>query len=451
MTKPLVALVGRPNAGKSTLFNRIVGERVAIVEDVAGTTRDRLYYDAEWAGREFTIVDTGGMEIIPGSDLGQRVRQQAEVAIAEADMIVFVTDAREGVTLGDEEVAQILRQTSKPVVVAVNKADTVTQSLNASEFYKLGLHDVYSISALHGLGTGDLLDAMVNSMPKPTETEEQEEEEGVRLALVGRPNVGKSSLLNALVGQERAVVSEIPGTTRDAIDVEMQVKGERLVVVDTAGVRRRGRIEQGIEKYSVLRSIRAIQRANVVAVLLDPTEGVTAQDTHLAGYAVSEAKGLLFVVNKWDLVPHSNEVKDAFVAQIRTEMRFAPYAPVVFISARQHWHLDEVISTVMKIDQVRHVRVPTPTLNDIIEEAVQAHGPSAFRGRTLKVYYATQVKVNPPTFVFFVNDTGLIHFSYQRFLENRLRQAFGFEGTAVRLIFRPKQREEGESKSMRAR
>jgi len=451
MTKPLVALVGRPNVGKSTLFNRIVGERVAIVEDIAGTTRDRLYYDAEWTGREFTIVDTGGMEIIPGSDLGQRVRQQAEVAIAEADMIVFVTDARDGITPGDQEVAQVLRQTSKPVVVAVNKADTLNQNLSATEFYRLGLHDVYGISALHGKGTGDLLDAIVNSMPKPAEAEEQEEEPGVRLALVGRPNVGKSSLLNALVGQERSIVSEIPGTTRDAIDVEMQVKGQRFVVVDTAGVRRRGKIEVGVEKYSVLRSIRAIQRANVVAVLIDATEGVTAQDTHLAGYAVSETKGLLFVVNKWDLVPQTNEVRDTFIAQIRSEMRFAQYAPIVFISAQQHLHLGEVISAVMKIDEARRVRISTPTLNDFVAEAIHTHGPSAYRGRTLKIYYVTQVKVNPPTFVFFVNDTELIHFSYQRFLENRLREAFGFEGTAIRLIFRPKQKEEGERQSVRVR
>ncbi|MCC6674696.1 MAG: ribosome biogenesis GTPase Der [Thermomicrobiales bacterium] len=453
MPKPLVALVGRPNVGKSTIFNRIIGERVAIVEDVAGTTRDRLYYDAEWAGKEFTIIDTGGLEVVPGSDLANRVREQAQAAMAEADVILFVVDVRDGVTTGDLEVAKLLRQTTKPVIVVVNKADSMAQNFNATEFYRLGLANVYSISALHGTGTGDLLDAIVNGFPKlpPSETEAQEEETGIRLALVGRPNVGKSSLLNALVGAERVIVSEIPGTTRDAIDIEMQVRGANLVIVDTAGVRRRGRIEQGIEKYSVLRSIRAIERASVVAVLIDASEGVTAQDTHLAGFAASEAKGLVFVVNKWDLVPQTNDVRDGFIAQIRSEMRFAPYAPILFVSATQRWHLDEFIATILQIDEVRHRRISTATLNGVIIEAVAAHGPSHDRGRTFKIYYVTQSSVNPPTFVFFVNDPDLLHFSYRRYLENRLRQAFGFEGTAIRMFFRSRTTEQAERTTLRAR
>jgi GTP-binding protein len=437
MTKPLVALVGRPNVGKSTLFNRIVGERVAIVEDVAGTTRDRLYYDADWNGRSFTIVDTGGLEIEAGSDLANRVRQQAEIAIAEADVVLFMVDARDGVTVGDVDVAGLLRQTRKPVLLVVNKADTASHRLEAAEFYRLGLPHVVAISALHGTGTGDLLDAVVASFPPPSEQASAEEDETVvRVAFVGRPNVGKSSLLNAIAGTERTVVTEIPGTTRDAIDTELEFNERKLVLVDTAGVRRRGRIEPGIEKYSVLRAIRAIERADVVGLVIDAVEGVTAQDTHLAGFAASEAKGLALIVNKWDLAPPTSQARDEFTNLIRDEFKFAPYAPVLFVSARTGWHVQDVVSTVFEIADQRHKRVPTATLNDLIAEAIHAHGPPSDRGRSLKVLYVTQAAVNPPTFVFFVNDAKLLHFSYQRFLENRLRQAFGFGGTAVRLVFR---------------
>jgi GTP-binding protein len=438
MTKPLVALVGRPNVGKSTLFNRIVGGRVAIVEDVAGTTRDRLYYDADWNGRAFTIVDTGGLEIEAGSDLANRVRQQAEIAIAEADVVLFMVDTREGVTAGDLDVARLLRQTSKPVIVVVNKADTASHRLNASEFYQLGLPNLFAISALHGTGTGDLLDAVVAAFPTVGAEggPSAEDESLVRVALVGRPNVGKSSLLNAIAGTERTVVTETPGTTRDAIDVELEFAGKRLVLVDTAGVRRRGRIEPGVEQYSVLRAIRAIERADVVGLVIDAVEGVTAQDTHLAGFAASDAKGLILIVNKWDLVPPSSHARDEFLNLVRDEFKFAPYAPALFVSARTGWHVQDVVSTVFRIAAERHKRVSTSTLNDLVAEAVHAHGPPADRGRALKILYVTQAAVNPPTFVFFVNDAKLLHFSYQRFLENRLRQAFGFGGTAVRLVFR---------------
>lgn len=438
MAKPLVALVGRPNVGKSTLFNRVIGERVAIVEDIAGTTRDRLYYEADWNGREFTIVDTGGLEIEPGSDMAQRVRQQAEVAIAEADVIVFLVDARLGPSPGDADVAQILRQTTKPVILVVNKADTARERMGAAEFYQLGLPRVYSISAMHGTGTGDLLDAIVESLPPP-EPEPEEDESTIRVALVGRPNVGKSSLLNAITGEERAVVSEIPGTTRDATDTEVDYKGHQIILIDTAGMRRRGKIERGIEHYSVLRAIRAIERADVVVLVIDGSEGVTAQDTHLAGYAVSESKGLCFVVNKWDLLPRSPETYDAFTIQVREEFKFAAFAPLLFVSARQRWHVDEVMKTVIQIGEQRKRRIPTATFNDLIAEAIQTHGPPSDRGRSLKILYATQVAINPPTFVLFVNDANLLHFSYQRFLENRIRQAFGFEGTAIKLIFRSRE------------
>jgi GTP-binding protein len=439
MAKPLVALVGRPNVGKSTLFNRIAGSRIAIVEDVAGTTRDRLYYDADWAGRHFTIVDTGGLEIEPGSDLARRVRQQAEVAVAEADVVLFVVDAREGANVGDDEVASLLRSSGKPVILVVNKAETPGRRLDAAEFYSLGLPKVFAISALHGTGTGDLLDAVVAAMPPAepeTITEVADESTGTRLAFVGRPNVGKSSLVNALLGAERAVVTDIPGTTRDALDTELVVDGKSITLIDTAGVRRRGRIERGIEHYSVLRAIRAIERADIVGVVIDAAEGVTAQDTHLAGFAADEAKGLMLIVNKWDTQPQTNQARDAFLAVLREEMKFVPFAPIVFVSALKGTRVKDVLSTAFTCVESRRKRVPTATLNDLIAESFHAHGPPSDRGRSLKIYYTTQVAVNPPTFVFFVNDSELLHYSYRRYLENRLREAFGFEGTAIRMVFR---------------
>jgi len=438
VVKPIVALVGRPNVGKSTLFNRIVGQSLAIVEDVAGTTRDRLYHDAEWTGHEFTLVDTGGMEVEPGSDLAQRVQRQAQIAVADADVVVFVVDSREGATTGDLEVAQLLRRSNKPVVLVANKAETPQQRYNAAEFFALGLPEVFSISAAHGTGTGDLLDAIVAHFPQsdPDPIDEADREARVRIALVGRPNVGKSSLLNAIVGWERVVVTDIPGTTRDAIDSEIEVNGKKLLLIDTAGVRRAGKIERGIEKYSVLRSIRAMERADVVGIVVDAVEGVTAQDTHLAGFAQTEAKGIVIIVNKWDLLPASPQVRDAFLSSVREAFKFVAYAPVVFVSALTKWHLSDIVSAVFQISESRHKRIPTAGLNDIVAESVHAHRPGSDHGRQLKIYYATQVATNPPTFVFFVNDEKLLHFSYRRYLENQLRQAFGFEGTAIRMFFR---------------
>ena len=436
MEKPLVALVGRPNVGKSTLFNRIIGERVAIIEDVAGTTRDRLYYDADWSGHTFTIVDTGGLEIQPGSDLAHRVREQAEVAIHEADVILFMVDVREGITAGDVDVANLLRQSEKPVVVVVNKVDNVRLDADAAEFYRLGLTPVFPISALHGQGTGDLLDAVVERLPVMPPSEAMEEVGGVRVAIVGRPNVGKSSLLNAIVGRERALVTDIPGTTRDVVDTRVEIDGKPIILLDTAGVRRRGRIEPGIERYSVLRGARAIERADVVALVIDATEGVTAQDTHLAGFAKDQAKGLLLVANKWDQVPNTSQFRQEWTLQARAELQFVPFAPLVFVSAKQRWNVGDVTSAIFTIAEERQKRVPTAALNDLLEEAVHTHSPGTTRGRPFKIYYVTQTSINPPTFVFFVNDASLLQFSYQRFLENRLRQAFGFEGTAIRLVFR---------------
>ncbi|MBI2939738.1 MAG: ribosome biogenesis GTPase Der [Chloroflexi bacterium] len=434
MAKPIVALVGRPNVGKSTLFNRIVGARVAIVEDVAGTTRDRLYYDAEWSGHEFTVVDTGGLEITPGSDIARRVREQAELAIREADVVVFLLDVRDGLTPDDQSIAQALRQAAKLVVITANKADNPTFRQNAVEFYRLGLGEVWPISALHGTGTGDLLDAVVAVLPELPP--EREVDQLFRVAIVGRPNVGKSSLLNAILGRDRVIVAEQPGTTRDSIDTTIAVDGEQLVLVDTAGVRRRGRIAQGVEYYSVLRTLRAITSCDVALLLIDATEGVTAQDAHLAGYVRDAYKGLVIVVNKWDLIPKVENPLEEFTRHVRAELQFVPWAPVVFISAKTGLRVNETLALALRARDERMKRVPTAGLNELVTEAVMTHAPSSVRGRQAKVFYVTQAAVNPPTLIFFVNDPTLLHFSYQRFLENRLREAFGFEGTPLKLVFR---------------
>ncbi len=414
MAKPLVALVGRPNVGKSTLFNRIVGERVAIVEDVAGTTRDRLYGNADWNGRDFTLIDTGGLEITPGSDLARRVREQAEVAIQEADVIVFLVDAREGATSEDVAIAELLRQARKPVLVAANKADNEARRLDAVDFYQLGLPELTPISAIHGIGTGDLLDEVVARLP---EAPPEEDLGGVGVAIVGRPNVGKSSLVNAILGRERSIVTDSPGTTRDVIDTAVEHRGQRLVLLDTAGIRRRGRVERGIEKYSVMRALRAVDRADVALVVIDAAEGITAQDTHLVGYIRDAHKGIGLLVNKWDLVtPRTSQTAEEFTARIRAEFAFVPYAPILYTSARTGPGVGQIL--------------------DLVQAAVAAHQPASRQGRRLKIYYATQADVNPPTFVFFVNDPKLIHPSYERYLENRLRQSLDFAGTPLRLLFR---------------
>ena len=455
MTKPIVALVGRPNVGKSTLFNRIVGRRVAIVEDLPGTTRDRLYADADWGGVDFVVVDTGGLEITgPGEGArGRRpppataqtvgvesglfleqMRQQAQIAIAEADVVVFLVDTETGLTLGDQEVAEVLRRSQKPVIVAANKADNAQRQAEAVEFYALGLGDPLPISALHGHGTGDLLDAIVESFPASEEAEE--EAEGVKIAIVGRPNVGKSSLLNRLLGQERVIVSEVPGTTRDAIDTTIQFEGQPVTLIDTAGIRRRGKIAPGVEKYSVLRALKAINRADVCLLLLDAQAKVTAQDQHIAGYILDEAKSVVVVVNKWDLIKKDTHTMAEYTREIRSALRFMDYVPVLFISAKTGRRVPQVLQVAIQVRSERLRRVSTAELNRLLQDAVARHPPKTRAGRRLKFYYATQPEVDPPTFVFFVNDHKLVHFTYQRYLENRLREAYGFLGTPLRLVFR---------------
>lgn len=451
MSKGIVAVVGRPNVGKSALFNRLIGRPVAIVEDIPGTTRDRIYGDADWAGRTFTVVDTGGLQV-PGPDesgpsatpeaLLEHVHRQAAVAIEEADAIVFMVDGKSGLTSTDEELAAQLRRADKPVILAVNKIDNPGRQDALMDFYALGLGDPIGISALHGRGIGDLLDQVVEMLP--TDEEADEEDTSVRVAIVGRPNVGKSSLLNALLGEERAIVSEIPGTTRDALDTVLEWEGQRIRLVDTAGIRRRGKIAPGIEKYSVLRALKAIGRAEVVLLLLDATEVATAQDAHVAGYILEEAKSVVVVVNKWDLIEKTPQAMAEYTEYVRNELKFLSYVPVIFVSAKTGRRVDTVIPTVLKVREHRHLRIPTSELNQLVQEAVSRHAPPSKAGKRLKFLYATQVAVDPPTFVFFVNDVRLMHFSYQRFIENRLRERYEFLGTPLKFTFR--NREDGATR-----
>jgi GTP-binding protein len=437
MTKPLVALVGRPNVGKSTLFNRLIEERLAIVEDVPGTTRDRLYADAEWGGTTFTFVDTGGLMLASGTDLEVSVRDQVQIAIEEADVIVFLVDVTEGITASDLEIADLLRRSHKPVLLAANKADNEKRRQEAVEFYELGLGDPHPISALHGTGTGDLLDSLLGVVPSRGV---EAPWEGTRIAIVGRPNVGKSSLLNALLGQERMIVDATPGTTRDAVDSLLEWDGEPVVLIDTAGIRRRGRVSPGVERYSVIRALRAIQRADVALLLLDAVEGVTEQDAHVAGYVVEEGKGLVLVVNKWDLVDKDAYTMQDYTDVIRRELSFVAHCPLVFVSAATGQRVGKTVEMALQVQRARQSRVATSELNRLILQAVTAHSPPSKRGKRLKIYYATQTGVAPPVFVLFVNDPELVHFSYRRYLENRLREAFGFEGTPLRLVFRERSR-----------
>jgi GTP-binding protein len=433
MARPIVAVVGRPNVGKSTLFNRLVGERIAIVEDEPGTTRDRLYADADWNGKEFTIVDTGGIEFAGEIPYAAHILGQVRAAIEEADVLVFLVDAKDGLTAIDHEVADMLRVTAKPVVLGANKADSPRRQFAATEFYALGLGDPIPISSLHGHGTGDLLDAVTAHLPV---TPEEEEIDAPGVAIIGRPNVGKSALLNAILGSERSIVSEVPGTTRDAIDTVFERDGRRYLLIDTAGIRRRGRVERGIEQYSVLRALRAIGRAEVVLLVIDANEPLTAQDLHVAGYADDAHKGLIVVVNKWDLIEKTERVREEFEATVRGKLKFAPYARIAFTSALLRQRIPQLLRIVDETIDARGLRIPTPALNEVVGRAQESRQAPGKRGRHLKVYYATQIGVNPPTFVLFVNDPTLLHFSYRRYLENQIRAAYPFQGTAIRMIFR---------------
>lgn len=456
--KPIVAIVGRPNVGKSTFFNRLIGQRKAIVEDLPGTTRDRLYGDSDWNGRVFTVVDTAGLlfeeedESAPLVEIARRVREQAEMAIAEADVIVFMVDAIEGLTTADSDVAEVLRGTYKPVILAANKADNQERALNAVEFYALNLGEPIPMSAYHGIGTGDVLDRVAELLPV---VEEEDAEAAVKVAIVGRPNVGKSSLLNRLLGQERSVVSAVPGTTRDSIDTPIEYGGSQMLLIDTAGIRRRGKVERGIERYSVMRALRAVERADVALLLIDAEEGVTAQDTHVAGMILEQLKGVAILVNKWDLIIKDNETFNAFTRHVRDQFNFIPYAPLLFISAKDGQRVDKVLPLALEIAQERQRRIPTSELNTLLREAAYDHPPTAVhKGAHLRIYYATQPQVAPPVFLFFANNADEIHWGYARYLENRIREKYGFTGTPIKIVFRSrdeKDEKDGKDAKKRAR
>jgi len=432
VVKPIVAIIGRQNVGKSTLLNRLAGKRLAIVADLPGTTRDRLFADVRLNDSVFTLVDTGGLEFAPDSGITEAVNDQIKAAISEADVLIFLVDAKDGVTAADSDIADLLRLSQKPVLLAANKADNDRLEGDVVDFFSLGLGEPIAISAYHGRGIAELLDRispLLPALPPPID-----ETDVMKLAIVGRPNAGKSTLLNTLAGGERAIVSHIPGTTRDAIDMKLDIDGQNVILIDTAGIRRRGRVGSGVERYSVLRALKAIDRADIVLLLLDTTEPVTSQDLHIGGYIQQAAKGVIILVNKWDLSMDLN--KDECSLLIRNKMKFLSYAPLLFISAELGHGVDKIIDQATRIYQERLKRIPTAEVNSVIRKALAEHSPPRKGSKLMKFFYATQAEIKPPTFVFFVNDARLMHFSYHRFLENKLRQAFGFEGTPLRLIFK---------------
>ncbi|EAD6863468.1 ribosome biogenesis GTPase Der [Listeria monocytogenes] len=433
MAKPVVAIVGRPNVGKSTIFNRIVGERVSIVEDVPGVTRDRIYNSAEWLGKEFNIIDTGGIDLSDEPFLEQ-IRAQAEIAIDEADVIIFITNGREGVTDADEQVAKILYRSNKPIVLAINKVDNPEMRDQIYDFYSLGFGEPYPISGSHGLGLGDMLDTVRAHFPK--EEEEEYPDDTVKFSLIGRPNVGKSSILNALLGEDRVIVSDIAGTTRDAIDTTYTFDGQDYVMIDTAGMRKRGKVYESTEKYSVLRAMRAIERSDVVLVVINAEEGIREQDKRIAGYAHDAGRAIIIVVNKWDAINKDEKTINVWTEDIREQFQFLSYAPIVFVSAKTKQRLNNLFPLINQVSDNHSLRVQSSMLNDVISDAVAMNPSPMDKGKRLKIFYTTQVAVKPPTFVVFVNDPELMHFSYERFLENRIREAFPFEGTPIRVIAR---------------
>jgi GTPase len=433
MVKPVVAIVGRPNVGKSTIFNRIVGERISIVEDIPGVTRDRIYSSGDWLTHEFNIIDTGGIDIGDEPFLEQ-IRQQAEIAIDEADVIIFLTNGREGVTAADEEVAKILYKSKKPVVLAVNKIDNPDMREQIYDFYALGFGEPFPISGSHGLGLGDMLDEVAKSFPQSKGDDYADDM--IKFSLIGRPNVGKSSLVNALLGEERVIVSDIAGTTRDAVDSIYTYHGQQYVIIDTAGMRKKGKVYESTEKYSVLRALRAIERSDVVLVVLNAEEGIIEQDKKIAGYAHEAGRAVIIVVNKWDAIEKDEKTMNVFEQKIRDHFQYLDYAPIVFLSAKTKKRVLNLLPKINEVSENHALRVQTTVLNDVIMDAVAMNPTPTDNGRRLKIFYTTQVAVKPPTFVVFVNEPELMHFSYERFLENRIRDAFGFEGTPIKIFAR---------------
>ena len=435
MSKPIVAIVGRPNVGKSTLFNQIGKKKLSIVDDVAGVTRDRIYMDATWLDKEFTLIDTGGIEIKSADKMLNSIKAQAQIAIEEADAIIFVADGRAGLTSADEDIGKMLRGSKKPIILAVNKIDNLKLESELYEFYNLGLGEPIGISASNALNLGDLLDAVIKSFPK-TELEVRDEDE-IRIAVIGRPNVGKSSLVNKLLGEERVIVSDVPGTTRDAIDTHFFMDGTKFTLIDTAGMRRKSKIDEPVERYSVIRSLRAIDRADVVLMLIEAPVGVTEQDKKIAGYAHDSGKGCVIVVNKWDIFPNKHDRStNRFTDDLRNRLGFLQYAPVVYVSALTGQRVDRIIELVKFVAEQQSMRIQTSILNELIRDAVAVNPPPSKKGKSAKIFFVTQADICPPRFIIFVNEPELLHFSYLRFIENRLRESFGFEGTPLKFFVR---------------
>lgn len=441
MSKPVVAIVGRPNVGKSTLFNRIVGRMIAIVENTPGVTRDRLYFDSEWLNKKFTLIDTGGIEFKDKSTpLSSQMKRQAEIAIEESDLVVFIVDAQSGFTPEDDILAKYLLKSGKPVILAANKVENFAKfETEFYEYLQLGFGEPIPISAVHGMNIGDLLDRIIENLPQ--EDEEDYDPDIIKIAVIGRPNVGKSSLVNMMVGEERVIVSDIPGTTRDAIDTPFVYEGKNYVLIDTAGIRRKKKIAELTENYSVIRSFRAIERSDVVLMIIDALEGVTDQDKRIVGYAHEKGKGIILIINKWDLVEKDDKTLHKFEKDIREELAFLHYAPTQFISAKTGQRVNKIMDLVDFVSEQTSMRVATSTLNNMLREWVYLNPPPSDKGKRLKILYATQGGVQPPTFIFFANEPELVHFSYRRYLENQLRKTFGFEGSPLRLIMRRKDEE----------
>ncbi len=435
--KPIVAVVGRPNVGKSTLFNRLAGERISIVQDTPGVTRDRIYADVEWLDKKFTLIDTGGME--PGTEdiILKQILQQAEIAIETADVIVFVVDVKTGVIEDDMQVANILRRTNKPIVLAVNKVDNMRKdNFEVLEFYNLGIGDPIAISAGQALGLGDLLDEVTKHFPEDADYEDDENE--IKVAIIGKPNVGKSSLVNKILGEERHIVSNIPGTTRDAVDSPIEIDGQKYVFIDTAGMRRKSKIKEEIERFSIIRAVAAVERCDVAILVIDANEGITDQDTKIAGIAHERGKAAIVAVNKWDSIEKDDKTMNKYLKDIGNELAYMPYAPRVFISAHTGQRINRMLELIQTVHENHALRISTGVLNDVLIEAMAMQQPPADKGKQLKIYYMTQVGVKPPTFVIFVNDRELLHFSYRRYIENQLREAFGFVGTPIHFVVREK-------------
>ena len=443
MSKPIVAIVGRPNVGKSTLFNQIGKKKLSIVDDMAGVTRDRIYMDATWLDREFTLIDTGGIEIKSADKILTEIRTQAKIAVEEADAIIFVVDGRAGLTADDEDVAKFLRGASKPIVLAVNKVDTPQLNNELYEFYNLGLGEPIGISASNALNLGDLIDAVIKTFPEAKD--EPHDADEIRIAVIGRPNVGKSSLVNKMLGEERVIVSNMPGTTRDAIDTHFLSDGTKFTLIDTAGMRRKSKIEEPVERYSVIRSLRAIDRADVVLMLIEAPVGVTEQDKKIAGYAHDSGKGCVIVVNKWDIFPNKHDRStNRFTDELRQRLGFLQYAPVVYISALTGQRVDRVTELVKFVAEQQSMRIQTSVLNELIRDAVAVNPPPSKKGKSAKIFFVTQADICPPRFIVFVNEPELLHFSYLRFIENRLRDSFGFEGTPLKFIIRKHNQKDDE-------